>query len=304
MTSAPRYPDAIDPTQVGEYPALSKAGGGYVWDAVLEYRVWCHPERGAEDHDDGSDYYYPFATYAEALAFSEATAGAEEPLALIRQDEYIDEPAPGEVRPCKSSADHRVAGGILDQAAAHAEYYSRFPFPGRTRQQVGDPARCLTTSGGSDHMHIRSARIEDQTVLVELWERSVRATHRFLTNDDILKLRPFVAQELAKSTVEWWVLASAAGVPLGFLGFANDAIEALFIDPDHIGAGAGKMLVAHAQSRADGRSLSVEVNEQNEAATRFYASQGFAVFDRTPTDSAGRPFPLLRMRRPPQQKGR
>ncbi len=89
------YPDAINPVQVGEYPALSKAGGGYVWDAVLEYRVWCHPERGAED-EDGSDYYYAFATYAEALAFSEATAGAEEPLALIRQDEYIDESVPGE----------------------------------------------------------------------------------------------------------------------------------------------------------------------------------------------------------------
>src|ERR1700741_507679 len=96
MASTSKYPDAIDPTKVGEYPALSKAGGGYVWDAVLEYRVWCHPERGAEDHEDGSDYYYPFATYAEALAFSEATAGAEEPLALIRQDEYIDESTPGE----------------------------------------------------------------------------------------------------------------------------------------------------------------------------------------------------------------
>jgi len=147
-------------------------------------------------------------------------------------------------------------------------------------------------------MRIRQARAEDQPVLVALWERSVRATHRFLTNDDILGLKPFVAQELAMPTVGWWVIVSAVDVPLGFLGFAHDAIEALFIDPDHTGAGAGKLLVAYAQSLADGRSLTVEVNEQNEAATRFYVSQGFAVFDRTPTDSAGRPFPLLRMRRP------
>lgn len=89
------FPDAEDPTKVGEYPALSGAGGGYVWDAVLEYRVWCHPERGAPDHEDGSDYYYAFATYAEALEFSNSTQGAEEPLALIRQDEYISEPEPG-----------------------------------------------------------------------------------------------------------------------------------------------------------------------------------------------------------------
>jgi hypothetical protein len=36
----------------------------------------------------------------------------------------------------------------------------------------------------------------------------VRATHRFLTNDDILNLRPFVAQELASPT-GWWVLDEA-----------------------------------------------------------------------------------------------
>src|SRR5688500_240344 len=89
------YPPAVDPSLVGTYPALTKSGGGYVWDAVLEYRVWCHPERGAEDLFDGNDYFEAFATFAEALAFSLSTNGAEEPLALIRQDEYIDEPVPG-----------------------------------------------------------------------------------------------------------------------------------------------------------------------------------------------------------------
>ncbi|HEV2646911.1 MAG TPA: GCN5 family acetyltransferase [Acidobacteriaceae bacterium] len=93
---APQYPDAIDPSRVGTYSPLANAGGGYVWDDVLEYRVWCHPERGAPDEQEGNDYYYSFATYAEATAFSEITAGAEEPLALILQAEYIAEPEPGE----------------------------------------------------------------------------------------------------------------------------------------------------------------------------------------------------------------
>ena len=44
---------------------------------------------------DGSDYYYAFATYMEALDFSANTEGAETPLALIRQIEYIAEPQPG-----------------------------------------------------------------------------------------------------------------------------------------------------------------------------------------------------------------
>ena len=91
----PLYPDAVNPELVGEYPALAGAGGGFVWDHVLEYRVWCHPERGAPNLYDGSDYYHSFGKYADAVAFAAQTEGAEEPLALIYQHEYISEPQPG-----------------------------------------------------------------------------------------------------------------------------------------------------------------------------------------------------------------
>jgi hypothetical protein len=77
MNAADQFPQVLDPSRVGTYEALAKSGGGYVWDAVLEYRVWCHPERGAIDSEEGNDYYYAFATYAEALAFAEETRGAE-----------------------------------------------------------------------------------------------------------------------------------------------------------------------------------------------------------------------------------
>ena len=83
-----KYPDVENPELVGKYPAMSKAGGGFVWDAVLEYRVWCHPEEG------GDDYYYAFESFEEALEFSEETPEVEEPLALIYQEEHINEPEP------------------------------------------------------------------------------------------------------------------------------------------------------------------------------------------------------------------
>lgn len=59
-----------------------------MWDAVLEYRVWCHSVREG-------DHFYAFASYYEALKFSEKTRNAQQPLALILQEEYLDEPEDG-----------------------------------------------------------------------------------------------------------------------------------------------------------------------------------------------------------------
>ncbi len=72
------YPTVLDSTRVGTYPARSKAGGGFVWDEVLEYRVWCSPHDGAEDKAAGSDYFYAFPTYGEANAFADDSVGAED----------------------------------------------------------------------------------------------------------------------------------------------------------------------------------------------------------------------------------
>ena len=94
MKKRAKFPRAIDPARVGKYRASCYAGGGFVWDAVLEYRVWCHPERGAPDKADGKDYYVAFASYPAALRFSKKAPGAEKPLALILQNEYIAEPVP------------------------------------------------------------------------------------------------------------------------------------------------------------------------------------------------------------------
>ncbi len=89
------FPTAVDPTKVGTYPATVGSGGGFVWDEVLEYRVWCHPEQGAPDEDDGNDYFYSFATYTEAQECTQDIPGAEKPLALILQREHINETKPG-----------------------------------------------------------------------------------------------------------------------------------------------------------------------------------------------------------------
>ena len=90
------YPEAIDPSKIGDYPAVVGGGGGYVWDEVLEYRVWCHPKDGSED------FYYVYATYDEACQKAielrdsdDSLALVEDPLALVLQREHINESEPG-----------------------------------------------------------------------------------------------------------------------------------------------------------------------------------------------------------------
>jgi putative acetyltransferase len=145
-------------------------------------------------------------------------------------------------------------------------------------------------------MRVRRAIPDDRAQLVHLWERAVRATHDFLTADDIEALRPDVHQALAGEGLELWVLADAGDAPVGFMGLAGDDIAALFLDPARRGRGGGRRLVEHAQALRGG-DLTVDVNEQNATAVWFYEAIGFVVVGRSPVDDAGRPFPLLHMRR-------
>jgi putative acetyltransferase len=143
---------------------------------------------------------------------------------------------------------------------------------------------------------IRLARASESDSLLVVWERSVRATHHFLTEQEITFLRPLVAEELTAGTFELWVVTSPDDFPLGFLGLSANSIEALFLAPECRGAGLGRRLVEHAQSLRAG-ALTVTVNEQNGAARSFYERLGFEVEGWSALDQGGRPFPLLHMRR-------
>ena len=144
-------------------------------------------------------------------------------------------------------------------------------------------------------MTIREALAEDRDTLVRVWLRSVRATHTFLTEDDIESLLPLVQDELGSdSGLELWVLTGDDDAVIGFMGLSGNDVAALFLDPDQLRHGGGRMLIEHAR-RLKG-PLTVDVNEQNPGAVRFYQATGFEQVGRSPTDDAGRPFPILHMR--------
>ncbi len=142
-------------------------------------------------------------------------------------------------------------------------------------------------------MRIREAIEEDHELLLGIWLRSVRATHTFLSEDDIQFLLTLVRDHALKE-LELWVLVVDGGDVIGFMGLSENKLEAIFLAPEYFRRGGGRLLVEHAQ-RLKGPVL-VDVNEQNPMARKFYESLGFVVDGRSEVDSTGRPFPLLHMR--------
>ena len=129
--------------------------------------------------------------------------------------------------------------------------------------------------------------------LVNVWERSVRETHAFLSKGEIAEIKPFVPQALM--SVETLVVAKRDDAPVGFMGVQDGRLEMLFLDPGARGRGLGRALLAYGIERLGVTELTV--NEQNPQAVGFYEHLGFKTYRRTETDEEGRPYPLLYMRR-------
>ena len=129
--------------------------------------------------------------------------------------------------------------------------------------------------------------------LLQIWEASVRASHHFLTEADILRLTP-QAEEALRHVEALWVMQDE-GLSIGFMGVQERKIEMLFLHPDYFRKGLGKVLVERAFSELNVEY--VDVNEQNPHAMKFYERMGFKAFNRTECDSEGNPFPILEMKR-------
>ena len=128
--------------------------------------------------------------------------------------------------------------------------------------------------------------------LVVVWEKSVRATHLFLSEDEILNIKEYVPQAL--SGVENLIVAEDNNNLVGFMGIEKESLEMLFIAPEEFGKGLGKELI-----KLGIKSYLVKkvaVNEQNPKAKGFYEHIGFKVYKRIEVDEQGNPYPLLYMK--------
>ena len=145
-------------------------------------------------------------------------------------------------------------------------------------------------------MLIREARSRNQALvdeLLEVWERSVRATHAFLSNAEVQRIRGYVPQAI--EAVERLIVAeSDSRSPVAFMGIQGGRLEMLFVSPEERGHGIGTQLLQYGIERHGVTELTV--NEQNPQAVGFYEHMGFKTYKRSDHDEEGGPYPLLYMR--------
>ena len=126
--------------------------------------------------------------------------------------------------------------------------------------------------------------------LVEIWERSVKATHAFLSNEDLNKIKKALIPYYFPN-VNLYALTDSERLT-GFIGLSSNLIEMLFIDDICRDKDYGSALINFALKQG---ATKVDVNEQNASALHFYQARGFRIIGRDETDGAGRPYPILHL---------
>lgn len=182
--------------------------------------------------------------------------------------------------------------------------------------------------------HLTQPSPAELDALTALWEASVRATHDFLSEEDIPFFRQMVRNE-ALAAVDLYVIrdtddrtdracgsggtdgadgadgnrGSTAASPTGETG--RDSRTNEFGGFTAFAGVAGDMLemlfvAPGMRGKGFGRQLvnhvtrhcgvrRVDVNEQNPQAAGFYERMGFRTAGRDATDPSGRPYPILHM---------
>ncbi len=132
----------------------------------------------------------------------------------------------------------------------------------------------------------------EYTEIVAVWESSVRATHHFLSEEDIQYFKPLILTTYL-ATVSLTCIRDTEKNIIGFLGVADQNLEMLFIHPTQRGKRIGYTLLMHAINSLNVNK--VDVNEQNEQAVGFYNYFGFETVGRSEVDATGKPYPILHM---------
>lgn len=142
---------------------------------------------------------------------------------------------------------------------------------------------------------MRLSKIElhekDYPRAVDIWERSVIATHDFLKESDRIQLKKEIPTYFPY--VEAY-LCFAGNDIIGFSGTHDLNLEMLFLDPKYFKQGYGTEIL---QTLIQEYKVQyVDVNKDNPNALAFYLRNGFKKYDESSKDGQGRDYPIVHLK--------
>ena len=126
---------------------------------------------------------------------------------------------------------------------------------------------------------LRRAVDADAAALAEVFLRSFHATYAFPLAHTDDEVREWVRTRLVPHMETWVATAhpgEEAGRVIGFATIEPGWLEQLYVDPDHLGEGIGRLLLDKAKELEPG-GLLLWTFQANERARRFYERNGFTV---------------------------
>lgn len=133
-------------------------------------------------------------------------------------------------------------------------------------------------------MKIRQYESSDLDAVLSSWEIATRLAHPFMTDEFIAQERINVA-EIYMPNTDTWVIDIDNNIE-GFIALMGNEVGALFLQPDHHGKGAGKILMDKAQQLHG--DLEVEVFKENSIGRKFYSRYGFKELEEMLHEPTGR----------------
>ncbi|AOF48562.1 GNAT family N-acetyltransferase [Tetragenococcus halophilus] len=131
---------------------------------------------------------------------------------------------------------------------------------------------------------------QDEGQIIALWDKSVTATHDFLSQEDKVRIRKEIPSYFPFLDIRLWYDMDNL---LGFSGQNEKYLEMLFIDPQFTAKGYRTAILQELITKYG--ITGVDVNEQNTVAKKFYLKNGFLIMGRSSVDGQNRPYPLLHL---------
>ena len=137
----------------------------------------------------------------------------------------------------------------------------------------------------------KQAKKEDYHTILTIWEKSVRHTHFFLKEEDILFYRNVIPNHLDAVNLKLWFNEETV---VGFSGSSDTNLDMLFLDDIAIGKGYGSFIL-NWLIKNEGIEL-IDVNSQNKTAESFYLAHGFEKVSEDEQDGFGKPYPITHLK--------